>query len=257
MPVWLGTSGWQYRHWRERFYPKSVPQRAWLEYYAERFDTVEVNNAFYRLPERSTFEAWRDRTPPGFIVTVKASRFLTHIKRLREPAEPVARLMDRAAGLGHRLGPVLLQLPPDFRCDLGRLDETLAEFPIGVRVAVEPRHDSWYTDDLADLLRRHNAAFCLADTPARRSPNWRTSDWGYLRFHEGRASPRPCYGRSALRRWAERLAAQWAPEDDVFTYFNNDPEGCAIRDAIVFARELGRAGLEPTRVPASGEISVG
>ena len=138
----LGTSGWQYADWRGPFYPQKLPQRRWLEHYAQHFSTVEVNNAFYRLPERATFEAWRARTPAGFIVTVKASRYLTHIKRLRDPAEPVARLMERATGLGDRLGAVLLQLPPTLQADPPLLAETLKHFPDGVRVAVEPRHPS-------------------------------------------------------------------------------------------------------------------
>jgi len=257
MAVWIGTSGWQYKDWRGRFYPPELPQRLWLEHYAARFDTVEVNNAFYRLPERSVFEGWRERTPAGFVVTVKASRYLSHVRRLREPLEPVARLMERAAGLGDKLGPVLLQLPPDFRADLGRLDETLACFPDGVRVAVELRHDSWFNDATYDLLRRRGAAFCMADTPARRTPRLRTAAFGYVRFHQGRAFPPPCYGRVALLRWAETLAAMFEPADDVFAYFNNDPGGCAVRDAAKFAGAVAKAGLEPTGVPAVREAPVG
>lgn len=259
MPVRLGTSGWQYRHWRGRFYPTEVPQRCWLEHYAARFATVEVNNAFYRLPDRAVFEKWRDRTPDDFVVTVKASRYLSHVRRLREPVEPVGRLLERAKGLGPKLGPFLLQLPPDFRCDLGLLDNALSCFPKSCRVAVEVRHPSWWVDGLAELLTAHNAAFCLADSPARRrSPLWRTADWGYIRFHAGRASPVPCYGRAALSSWAGRLAEQWLPADDVFAYFNNDGLGCAPRDAIWFAQELRKVGLDPTRVPASvRETAVG
>lgn len=249
MTVWVGTSGWQYADWRGRLYPPTTAQRLWLEHYAERFATVEVNNAFYRLPERSVFEGWRERTPAGFVVAVKASRYLSHIRRLREPAEPVGRLMERAAGLGDKLGPILLQLPPDFRCDLGRLDATLDCFPAGTRVAVELRHESWFTAETAALLERHGAAFCLADSPARRTPTWRTADWGYVRFHEGRSLPHPCYGRAALRTWAGRLADLFGPAGEVFAYFNNDPGGCAVRDAVRFARELERAGLAATRVP--------
>lgn len=251
VPVLLGTSGWQYRHWRGRFYPAGVPQRCWLEYYADRFSTVEVNNAFYRLPDRAVFEAWRNRTPADFVVTVKASRYLSHVRRLRDPAEPVQRLVERAGGLGPKLGPFLLQLPPDFRCDLGLLDAAVGCFPAPLRVAVEVRHASWWVDGLAQLLSTHNAALCLADSPARRGPVWKTADWGYIRFHAGRSAPVPCYGRGALASWASRLAEQWAPADDVFAYFNNDGLGCALRDSVWFAQELRKVGLEPTRVPAS------
>ncbi|MDP8936359.1 MAG: DUF72 domain-containing protein [Actinomycetota bacterium] len=256
MPVWVGTSGWQYRHWRRRFYPPEVPTARWLEYYAERFDTVEVNNAFYRLPEAHTFAEWGRRTPDGFVVAVKASRYLTHVRRLEEPAEPVGRLMERASHLGSKLGPVLLQLPPNLGAQPAALDRTLACFDPGVRVAVEFRHDSWFTEETRDLLSSRRAALCLADSPRRRTPVWRTADWGYLRLHEGRASPHPCYGRRALTTWAGRLAEHWDPAEDVYVYFNNDPQGCALRDAQVFAGAASRAGLAPSSVPASSEVTM-
>ncbi len=218
---------------------------------------VEVNNAFYRLPEPSTFEAWAARTPPDFVVGVKASRYLTHIKRLKDPTEPVHRFMERAAHLGTKLGPVLLQLPPTLRYDLGALDETLQLFPSSVRVAVEFRHDSWFTDDTYSLLGERNSALCLADSPHRRTPVYRTADWGYIRFHEGKAAPRPCYGRRALDTWARRIADLWDDRADVYAFFNNDPEGCAVRDARVFAGAAERAGLAPTRVPGAAETNVG
>jgi uncharacterized protein YecE (DUF72 family) len=202
VPVLVGTSGWQYRDWRGRFYPQGLAQARWLEHYAERFATVESNNAFYRLPEAGTFAAWAERTPPGFVMAVKASRYLTHIKRLRDPEEPVGRLMERARHLGAKLGPVLLQ-------------------------------------------------------PRRHTPVWRTADWTYLRLHEGTASPRPCYDRQALAAWAGRLAELMGPDADAYVYFNNDPGGCAVRDAVWFASEAAAAGLSPTRVPGLGETPVG
>jgi uncharacterized protein YecE (DUF72 family) len=256
MALWIGTSGWQYPHWRGRFYPPGVAQARWLEYYAARFRTVEVNNAFYRLPEASTFEKWSHRTPADFVVALKASRYLTHIRRLREPGEPVALLVDRARHLGAKLGPVLLQLPANFKVDTAALDETLAEFPTTVRVAFEPRHDSWYTDDVAAVLARHGAAFCLSDTPGRRPPMWRTADWGYVRFHRGQSRPDPCYGRAALHSWAERIAGLFGPSPDVFAFFNNDGCACALRDAHRFALASSKAGLHPTRVPTAREIHV-
>jgi uncharacterized protein YecE (DUF72 family) len=228
----IGTSGWQYRDWRPGFYPAGLPQRLWLEHYASRFPVVEVNNAFYRLPERSTFERWRERTPAGFCFAVKMSRYLTHVKRLKDPAEPVARFLDRAGALGPKLGPVLLQLPPTLRADLGALDETLAQFPTAVRVAVEPRHDTWFTDDCRKLLERRGAALCWADRAGRPiTPLWRTADFGYLRMHEGRANPWPRYGRRALKSWFERLSGV----REGFVFFNNDPGGAAVADAEAMA----------------------
>ncbi|GHF65348.1 histidine kinase [Streptomyces mashuensis] len=250
MPLLVGTSGWQYKDWRDHLYPEGLPQRLWLEEYAAHFATVENNNAFYRLPRPETFADWRARTPEGFVMAVKASRYLTHIKRLRDPEEPVGRLLRHAGGLGDRLGPVLLQLPPTLRADPGTLDATLACFPAGVRVAVEPRHDSWWTDAVRTVLERHAAALCWADRDSRPvTPLWRTTDWGYVRFHVGAAHPWPRYGRQALDSWTARIAAEWPDTADVYAYFNNDPGGAAVHDATVLARAARARGRTVTRTP--------
>lgn len=256
MPLLIGTSGWQYRSWRESFYPSGMPQARWLEHYAARFQTVEVNNAFYRLPEARTFADWARRTPDDFLVAVKMSRYLTHVRRLRQPAEPVELFLSRARHLGAKLGPVLLQLPPTLRADIPALDATLGCFPSAVRVAVELRHESWFTEETARLLAGHGAALCLADGPKLRTPSWRTADWGYVRFHEGRATPHPCYGRTALSTWAGRLGDTWGGDADIFAFFNNDERGCAVRDAAVLATRARRTGLSPTRVPEAREVRV-
>ncbi|MFB4315519.1 DUF72 domain-containing protein [Actinomadura sp. 21ATH] len=246
MPVLVGTSGWQYADWRGVLYPEGLPQRLWLERYAESFATVENNGAFYRLPRRETFESWRERTPDGFVMAVKASRFLTHIRRLKEPAEPVERLMNVARGLGAKLGPVLLQLPPTLQADPARLDACLALFPPDVRVAVEPRHPSWWTDETRAVLERHAAALCWADRRGRPvTPLWRTADWTYLRFHEGAARPWPHYGPRALATWAGRVGT------DGYVYFNNDPGGAAVRNALRFTRAYARSSpAAPSAGPA-------
>jgi uncharacterized protein YecE (DUF72 family) len=248
--VLIGTSGWQYRDWRERFYPRGVAQRRWLEHYAERFATVESNNAFYMLPKPETFESWRRRTPADFVMAVKVNRYITHIRRLRDAAEPVERFLAHAGRLGDKLGPVLLQLPPNLKRDLHSLADVLDAFGTRARVAVEFRHESWFCDETRTVLQQHGAALCLADRHSRPiTPEWRTADWGYLRFHAGAAHPHPCYGRTAVRSWAGRLARLWDGDCDLFVYFNNDHRCCAVRDARVFAAEAGRAGLDPTRVP--------
>lgn len=257
MTVKIGTSGWQYRHWRGAFYPDGLPVGQWLRFYAASFDTVEVNNAFYRLPDAEVFARWAASTPDGFEMAVKASSYLTHNKRLRDPKEPVERLMSRAAYLGATLGPVLLQLPPTMKAEPARLDDTLSCFGPGVRVAVEARHDSWDRDDVWDVLSSHGAAWCLADAPWRTSPPVRTADWGYVRFHEGVASPHPCYGRRALETWAGRIGALWPGGEDVYVYFNNDTCACALRDARWFAAAAHRAGLPTTRVPRAGSVRLG
>lgn len=255
MVVHVGTSGWQYDSWRGVLYPDGLAQRRWLERYAEAFATVENNSAFYRLPKRETFESWRERLPGDVVVAVKASRYLTHIRRLQDPEEPVQRFLGVAAGLGTQLGPVLIQLPPTLRAEPERLERCLARFPRDVRVAVEPRHESWWTDEVRSVLEKHEAALCWADRRGRPvTPLWRTAGWGYLRFHEGAARPWPTYGGQALRTWAGRLADTWGDDQDVFVYFNNDPGGAAVRDAVRFAGVVSRGGRSVTRTPSPADI---
>ncbi|MBC6459454.1 DUF72 domain-containing protein [Actinomadura sp. HBU206391] len=251
MPMLVGTSGWQYADWRGVLYPHGLPQRVWLERYGECFDTVENNNAFYRLPTREIFESWRDRTPPTLVMAVKASRYLTHVKRLKEPEEPVRRLLGAAAGLGSKLGPILVQLPPTLQAEPERLAACLRCFPAEVRVAVEPRHASWWTEDVRELLTRCGAALCWTDRLGRPlTPLWRTARWGYVRFHEGMAHPPPSYGDQALRSWLQRVCATWDDDQDVFVYFNNDSGGAAVRDAARFADFARAAGRTVSRTPA-------
>jgi uncharacterized protein YecE (DUF72 family) len=261
MPLLVGTSGWQYKDWRIAFYPPGIPARSWLDYYATRFPTVENNGTFYRLAAAQTFADWRSRTPGGFVMAIKASRYLTHIRRLRDPAEPIARLLASAAGLGDRLGPILLQLPPNLRADPAALDECLRLFAaqsadlLGggrmLRVCVEFRHPSWLSAEVRQLLERHNAALCWADRRARPlGPLWRTADWCYLRLHEGTAQPWPRYGRRALQTWLSRIAEQWPADADVFAYFNNDQHAAAPADAAALAHLADRRGW-PTCGPAA------
>jgi uncharacterized protein YecE (DUF72 family) len=258
MPLFVGTSGWQYRHWVGRFYPRGPRPADDLVFYAARFQTVELNGTFYRLPAAATFAAWAQRTPPDFVFALKASRYLTHIKRLKDPTEPVQRLMARAVHLGVKLGPVLLQLPPTLSRDIGRLRDALAAFSAGVRVAVEFRHESWFTDETRRLLELHGAALCLADRGSKLvTPAWRTADWGYVRFHWGTATPASCYEPEVLAARAELVATLWGPAAAVYAYFNNDPHACALADAVVFAAAARRVGLQPTRVPERAEIAVG
>jgi uncharacterized protein YecE (DUF72 family) len=257
MSVWIGTSGWQYRHWRNRLYPTGLPTSRWLDRYVEAFDTVELNVTFYRQPKNEVFEAWARRVPDGFLFAVKASRFLTHIKRLRDPQDSVDRLMDGASRLGSHLGPILVQLPPDFEVETERLAETLAAFPPGIRVTVEPRHRSWFTQPVMATLEERDAALCWADRRGPLTPERATADWGYVRFHGGRASPRSCYSPEALESWVDRVRVGWPPTADVFAYFNNDHNGCAPRDAAVFAELALEAGLSPTGVPSLDMTPVG
>ncbi|HEX3824597.1 MAG TPA: DUF72 domain-containing protein [Mycobacteriales bacterium] len=228
MTIHVGTSGWQYADWRGPVYPTKLAQRLWLTAYAQRFDTVEVNATFYRLPQLPSVQRWIESVPARFVMTVKASRYLTHVKRLAAPEEPVARLLDRIAPLRDRglLGPVLLQLPPRFSADADLLARTLDQFPADVRVAVEPRDASWFTPAVRAVLIEHHAALVWADRNGRAvTPLWETCDWRYLRLHHGRNGWG--YDDRDLRRWARRLR----DTDDGYIYANNDPGGAAVIDA--------------------------
>ena len=233
----VGCSGWQYKHWRGDFYPRDLPQRQWLEYYAARFDTVEVNNSFYRLPPEGVFETWRARTPPRFLFAVKASRFLTHMKKLKDPEEPVERLFSRAVELRSKLGPVLYQLPKQMPKHVERLAAFLQVLPPRVKHAVEFREPSWYDDDVMRLLRRHHVALCLHDMPGSESPRVLTGRFAYLRFHGATGRYDGAYPREALQSWADWLLTNQVP---AFAYFNNDIGGHAPRDAKTLIELLGR-----------------
>jgi uncharacterized protein YecE (DUF72 family) len=252
----IGTSGWQYDDWRGRFYERGLARRHWLASYASRFATVELNATFYGLPDPARYEEWAAETPADFLFAVKASRYLTHVRRLRDPVEPVGRLLEGADRLGPKLGPILLQLPPTMRIDVDRLDTALAAFPGTLRVAVEVRHPSWFVSETMAVLRAHGAVLCIADVASRQSPIERTADWSYVRLHRGRASPPPCYGRRAIAAWAHRLAGLAGEDREAFVYFNNDPGSCAPRDAASLAAACRRLGLPVTRAPRPGSISV-
>jgi uncharacterized protein YecE (DUF72 family) len=236
-PFRVGCSGWQYKHWRGDFYPASLAPDEWLAYYAAHFDTVEINNTFYRLPDSKAFAAWRTRVPRGFLYALKASRFLTHMKKLKDPEEPLDRLFSRARHLGRALGPVLFQLPPRWPADLGRFAAFLRALPRNHRHAVEFRDRSWYTDDVFELLEQHRVALCLHDMEGSASGQRAIGDFVYVRFH-GTAKYAGSYPDRALYRWADWLAERIAHGCTVFAYFNNDAGGHAPHDAVRLRRAL-------------------
>jgi uncharacterized protein YecE (DUF72 family) len=236
MAVLVGTSGWQYDDWRGRFYPKDLPKSEWLRYFSEAFPTVEVNNTFYQLPKEETFVAWREASADGFLVTVKASRYITHLRRLRDCRDPVRLLWSRCRRLGRKLGPVLFQLPPNFKADVDLLRGFLRLLPKSMRPAFEFRHPSWENEEAHRALDEAGCALVLADRPRARLPNVVTGGWSYIRFHQG-SLVGPGYSRAKLRRWADRIADM--PTRDTFVYFNNDTGGAAVRDAMTL-RELLR-----------------
>jgi uncharacterized protein YecE (DUF72 family) len=240
--VRVGCSGWQYRDWKGRLYPPDLPQARWLEYYARTFDTVEINNSFYRLPSRETMSSWRSRVPSGFLFAVKASRYLTHMRKLKDPRAPVALLFDRARRLGPRLGPVLYQLPPRWKPDLDRLATFLKVIPRGVRQAIEFRDPAWYCSETFDLLKRHRVALCLHDMPGSAPPRCSVGPFAYVRFHGTTAKYAGCYSDDQLEDWAGWLAAQVRDGRHVFAYFNNDRQGHAVRNALTLRRLIEADG---------------
>ena len=240
----VGTSGWHYRDWRGAFYPDKLPTRRWLAYYATQFATVELNNTFYRLPTTDAFRAWRAEVPREFVFTVKASRYLTHYRRLREPEEPVERLLAAAVGLGDNLGPVLLQLPPDLPADVEALARVFDAFGGRVQLACEFRHGSWFADEVYDVMRARDVALCLTDRRNHHGPLVRTASWCFVRLHEGTATPPPHYGTRALRSWVDRVRDLWGDTPACFVYFNNDHRACAVRDAATCLDLARSAGLD-------------
>ena len=230
---YVGCSGWQYRDWRGIVYPKELPQRRWLDHYATLFDTVEVNNTFYRLPPPSTVEGWAAQAPEGFTFALKLGQFGSHRMKLRDAASWLPNHLDRVERLGPKLGPTLVQLPPRWKRNAERLDEFLSVAPRRLRWAVELRDTSWLHDDVYDVLRRHGAALCIHDLLPDH-PWVRTTDWTYVRFHGPDALSVKYFGRYGGRRlWrtADRLAGWLDDGCDVYAYFNNDWHGHAVADA--------------------------
>jgi uncharacterized protein YecE (DUF72 family) len=228
-----------YRHWRSGvFYPPGLKAREELAWYAGRFSTVELNNPFYRLPEAATFRRWREAVPAGFCFAVKASRFITHLKRLRDPDEPLALLLERAGELGPALGPILFQLPPDFQADLDRLTTFLAALPPSCRWVIEFRHPSWQQPAVYELLGRHAVALCVPVGGRVRPDLVATAPFAYLRMHAG-AGPGGGFTDDQLRAWAGRVRGLRRAGKEVYVYFNNDWEGHAVRDAARLRALLG------------------
>ena len=238
-PVRIGCSGWNYQSWKDEFY-EGKPPRLWLQHYAQYFDTVEVNNTFYRLPLKTAVARWVEETPPHFLFAVKASRYLTHIKRLTDLMGGIERYYERLEPLvgTPKLGPVLWQLPASFRRDDDRLASALAALPQG-RHCFEFRHASWFAEPVYDLLRRRGAALVIADRPEVKEFQTHefTTDWTYVRFHYGSRGRRGNYSRRELEEWARRFE-DWRRDVEILAYFNNDWEVFAIRNALWLKRRL-------------------
>lgn len=230
--VLVGTSGFSYNHWQSVFYPEGLSKAKWLEFYATHFNTVELNNTFYRLPSEAAFEKWRNTTPDNFVFAVKVSRFITHIKRLKDIAEPLETFLSRARILGEKLGSLLYQLPPGMHRNDERLESFLSILPEGLRHVFEFRHQSWLVDEVFSLLRKYNAGFCVFDMPDMTCPLIATADYAYIRFHGSTGLYWSCYSDDELKSWARRLAGLAANLQTIYIYFNNDAGGYALQNAV-------------------------
>ena len=235
--VRVGTAGWSYKHWRGVFYPEGLPQRGWLAYYVQRFDTVEVNSTFYHLPRDSTMESWRVNAPEGFVYALKGSRLITHQRLLADAEEPLEEFLRRARLLGDKLGPVLFQLPPRFGLDMPTLERFLDLLPPGLLCAFEFRNETWYRPETFALLEERGACFCAHDMPRLWTPRRATGPAAYVRFHGPQQRYTGAYPHETLAEWAEWMAGRLQAGQDVYAYFNNDIGGHAVSDATAL-REL-------------------
>ncbi len=236
--IWIGTSGWHYPHWKGVFYPLSQPEREWLNYYARHFNTVELNNSFYHLPSKEQFQAWKSQTPTHFLFSVKASRFMTHMKKFKDAMEPWRTLLERAGLLEKKLGPILLQLPGHWKINRERLRTFLAMVPKGLRLAFEFRDPSWFDEEIYELLEQHEAAFCIYEFDHRLSPGVVSAGYIYIRLHGPEGAYEGSYSDLILQEWGTKIA-QWALSGkDVYCYFDNDQGGYAVQNALTLRRLL-------------------
>ncbi|MHC4395346.1 MAG: DUF72 domain-containing protein [Planctomycetota bacterium] len=234
----IGTSGWYYNHWSGLFYPAQLPKSKWFEYYAKHFDTVEINNTFYQLPKRQSVKKWYGQAPKNFIYAVKANRYITHIKRLKEAAESLERFFETADLLKKKLGPVLYQLPPNLHKDLDLLGSFVGLLPRNRIAVFEFRHKSWYSEDTYKLLDQTGVGFCVHDMPGKQTPRIITGDIIYVRFHGPTGKYVGSYTKSALKNWIQWLKGQSKKARGTYIYFNNDFEAYAVNNAKQLKEQL-------------------
>ena len=237
--AYIGTSGWSYEHWREGFYPSDISNEKMLEFYLQQFNSVEINNSFYHLPAISTLESWRDAAPKGFLYSVKASRYITHMKKLKDPEKSTPELIRRIQHLGDTLGPVLFQLPPHWKFNVQRLNSFLQSLSRDYRYAFEFRDPTWITDQTYDLLARHKVAFCIYELNGYVSPRAVTSDFVYIRLHGPNGAYQGNYSHAMLTAWASDITGWRKQGYKVFCYFDNDQEGYAAKNAKSLGELLG------------------
>ena len=232
----VGTSGWSYAHWRRVFYPEDLPSGKWLRYYCRYFDTVEINNTFYNLPADRALEKWLREAPSGFVFAVKANRFITHMKKLKDVDDSVSVFLDSLNTLKRHLGPVLFQLPPNLKLDTNRLRAFLATLPKRKRYVVEFRNPSWLDDEAIEILRKRRVAFCIHDLMESSCPHHVTAGFAYYRFHGHTVKYGGSYPKKVLKEHAEEIASILDSAKDVYAYFNNDAFGYALKNAVALRK---------------------
>lgn len=237
--VHIGTSGWHYKHWQGPFYAEKLGAAKMLEYYARHFDTVELNNTFYRLPPESALQSWRDSTAPNFLFAVKGSRFLTHMKKLKDPEQGLKNFFDRVEILGKKLGPILFQLPPFWDCNVERLEDFLKALPKRHRYAFELRNASWHNAQVFELLHRHNAAFCIYEIAGFHAEVRLTADFTYVRLHGPGGAYQGSYEPQTLDAWAARIRGWKRKLRAIYVYFDNDQEAYAVKNALDLRALIG------------------
>lgn len=245
--ICIGTSGWHYGHWRERYYPVKLPSPRWLSYYAQTFNTVELNNSFYRLPTEKAFLTWKEETPPGFCFAVKSSRLITHMHKLHNIDQPLENFVSRARLLGDKLGPILYQLPPNLQKNETLLEDFASRLPADLRHVFEFRHASWFDPAIFAIMERRDIGFCIFDAPRRACPEVVTSSFVYFRFHGSASLYSSCYTDRELDVWAGRVRRLSEGRSAAYIFFNNDAEACAVYNALTLREKLvGLGAIERT-----------
>lgn len=230
--IYIGTSGWNYKHWKKNFYPEDIKQKDWLKFYSEKFDTVEINNSFYRLPEKKTFKNWKDTVSKNFVFSVKASRYITHMKKLKDPKESVSNFIDNSKSLKEKLGPILFQLPPNWKFNKKRFQNFLKKLSKKYNYTMEFRNSTWWNDDVFKLLKKNNIAFCIYELENTTTPKKITADFVYVRLHGPDGKYKGIYNKKALSYWAKLFNKWLSNKKDIFCYFDNDEKGFAAKNAL-------------------------
>ena len=229
--IFIGTSGWNYKHWKGNFYPEELKQKKWLEFYSDKLKSVEINNSFYHLPETKTLKTWKDITPQNFIFAVKGSRYITHMKKLKAPKTSSRKLFTRIKHLGNKLGPILFQLPPGWGYNRERFQNFIESMPDKYRYTFEFREKEWWNDEVLELLKKHNAAFCIYELAGILTPEEITADFVYIRLHGPGGKYQGNYSKKQLSGWAGAITAWQKKNKDVYLYFDNDDRGYAVKNA--------------------------